>query len=210
MILPDPPVLVITDRRMAARPLPELIESALRGGCRWVLLREPDLKSDALIALGADIAPLCRTHAARLSVSADLDAAVTIGADGLHLPQRLATANMVEQARARLTTGALIGISCHTLGEAKDAVEAGADYITLSPVFLTESKPGYGPALGVGLFGAITAQIDIPALALAGIEEANAAEVRTAGAAGIAVMGNVMRAGDPANAVTALIRAWKD
>lgn len=209
MTLPEPPVLVITDRRMATRPLVEVVERALDGGCRWILLREPDLDTPVLTALGREIAARCRTHGARLSISADLETAIAVDADGLHLPQRLAAADQIERARARLRPDAAIGISCHSLHEATEAALCGADYITLSPVFLTDSKPGYGPALGAGPFGEIAAHVGIPVLALAGISAANAAAVRAAGAAGIAVMGNVMRADDPAAAVAALIRAWE-
>jgi thiamine-phosphate pyrophosphorylase len=201
---------VITDRRLAGRPLAEVIAGALAGGCRWVLLREPDLDTDALVALGREIAPLCAGGHARFAVSADLDAADALGAGGLHLPQRLATSETVQRARARLGRDALIGISCHSREEADAAKAAGADYITLSPVFLTESKPGYGPALGTVLFGDIAARIGIPALGLAGISVENAAAVRDAGAAGIAVMGAIMRADDPAAVTQALIAAWRE
>lgn len=209
MTLPDPPILVITDRQMATRPLPEVVGGALQGGCRWVLLREPDLTGDPLIALGTEIRALCRAAGATLSISADLDAAASIGADGLHLPQRLAGSDMVALARTRLGPEALIGISCHSLTEAEDAVAFGADYITLSPLFLTESKPGYGPALGTGLFRGISAQLPIPVLALGGIDDRNALDVRNVGAAGFAVMGTVMRAVDPAETASTLITAWQ-
>jgi thiamine-phosphate pyrophosphorylase len=89
------------------------------------------------------------------------------------------------------------------------AKAAGADYITLSPVFLTDSKPGYGPALDPDGFHAIAKALDVPALGLAGITARNAPAVRDAGAAGIAVMGDIMRADDPATAMSALIDAWR-
>lgn len=208
MTLPEPPILVITDRRMAARPLGDVVGAALGGGCRWILLREPDLDTAALTALARELLPRCRAHGARLSVSADLETAAAIAADGLHLPQRLVNADQIEQARTRLGADALIGISCHSQVEADAAVALGADYMTMSPVFLTESKPGYGPAIGLDGLREYVSRVSLPVVALAGIGEANAAAVRAAGAAGIAVMGNVMRAEDPAAAVSALIGAW--
>jgi thiamine-phosphate pyrophosphorylase len=210
LTLPEPPILVITDRRMAARPLPGVIESALQGGCRWVLLREPDLGTDALTDLGLEIASLCQTHGVRLSVSADLDAATAIGAHGLHLPHRLASAEFAAKARARLGTDALIGVSCHSRAEADTAASFKADYITMSPVFLTESKPGYGPALETEGLQTLVRQTELPVLGLSGIEPENASQVRTAGAAGIAVMGSVMRAANPDAVLTSLIRAWAE
>ena len=89
-MLPEPPILVITDRRMASRPLADVLGAALEGGCRWVLLREPDLASGDLAELGRDVATLCKRHNALLSISADVTAATEIGAGGVHLPQRAA------------------------------------------------------------------------------------------------------------------------
>jgi thiamine-phosphate pyrophosphorylase len=208
LILPDPPILVITDRRMAARPLAGVVGAALAGGCRWVLLREPDLGRDALIGLGRELMALGARHNALLSVSADIAAAASIGAGGIHLPQRLADAATVAEARNVLGNDALVGISCHSLAEAAAAQSLGADYVTLSPAFLTDSKPGYGPALGVETLATIATELDIPALALAGIGPENASAVRASGVAGIAVMGLVMRAHDPAAAFRDLQSAW--
>jgi thiamine-phosphate pyrophosphorylase len=209
LTLPDPPILVITDRRMAARPLAGVVGAALDGGCRWVLLREPDLDRGALIVLGRELMALSAGHNALLSVSAEIAAAAAIGADGVHLPQRLADAASVDAARQSLGDGALIGISCHSLEEATAAQLLGADYVTLSPIFLTESKPGYGPALGAGRLAEMAAELDIPVLALGGIGPDNAAALNGCGVAGIAVMGLVMRAADPAATFWELRSAWE-
>ena len=209
MTLPRPPILVITDRRMAKRPLTDIVAAALDGGCRWVLLREPDLDRDALIDLGSQVAAVCRPRRATLSVSADIGAAAAIGAAGIQLPQRLADRASVARARAALGDGALIGISCHSLDEAVTARRLGADYVTLSPVFLTDSKPGYGPALGVETLTSATAALGLPVLGLGGIDAGNAASVKRTGAAGIAVMGSIMRADDPAAAFRQLLAAWE-
>ncbi|MCG8546674.1 MAG: thiamine phosphate synthase [Alphaproteobacteria bacterium] len=208
MTLPDPPVLVITDRRMAAVPLGGILKAVLDAGARWILVRELDLSGDALAAVVDEAGDLCARYDATLSVSADIDAAAAGRARGVHLPQRLAAPETVERARDRLGAGALIGISAHSLEEATAAQAAGADYVTLSPVFLTESKPGYGPALGLDTLGAQSAALSIPVVALGGIEPGNAAPVRQSGAAGIAIMGGIMRAEDPVAVMAALLRAW--
>src|SRR5207253_4071572 len=109
-------------------------------------------------------------------------------------------------ARARLP-GALIGASAHSAEEAAALLRAGADYITASPIFITASKPGYGPALGLDGFARIVAQARGPVVALGGITPENAATCFTAGARGIAVMGEVMRAADPQATVEHLLRA---
>ena len=210
MILPAPPILVITDRRMADKPLTDIIAAALRGGARWFLLREPDLPAAARLSVATSLAALCAPYGARLSVSADLAAAAAVQTTGIHLPQRMAQTETVAAARTQLGLDALIGVSTHSRAEAMAAQNAGADYVTLSPVFLTDSKPGYGPALGPDGFRSMTADLDIPAVALGGIAAETISSVRSAGAAGVAVMGGVMRAVDPETSVSGLISAWEN
>jgi thiamine-phosphate pyrophosphorylase len=84
---------------------------------------------------------------------------------------------------------------------------AGADYVTISPIFLTDSKPGYGPALGIAGLAATVAAANGPVLALAGINPSNARACLNAGASGIAVMGEIMRAADPEATVRAFLQA---
>lgn len=207
--LPQPPVLLITDRRMAARPLPDVAAAALKAGCRWMLVREKDLDGAALTALVTDIVDLARPLAATVSVSGRPEIAERAGAQGVHLPQAEAGRAAVANARRRLGPRGLVGVSAHDIDEALTAARDGADYVTLSPIFLTASKPGYGPAVGLGGLADIAACAPLPVLALAGVGAANAAACRNAGAAGIAVMGSMMRATDPEEAMAALIAAWE-
>jgi len=121
---------------------------------------------------------------------------------GVHLQAAAAVA----PARSRLGSAAIIGISAHGLDDVRAAVAAQADYVTLSPIFLTDSKPGYGPALGTAALRA-AAECDIPVLALGGVTADTAAACLAAGARGVAVMGEIMRADDPAAIVGDLVRA---
>jgi thiamine-phosphate pyrophosphorylase len=97
-------------------------------------------------------------------------------------------------ARALLGPGALIGVSAHDGAGIARAAAQGADYVTLSPVFPSLSKPGYGPPLELEGFARLAANAPLPVLALGGIDAGNAASVRAAGAAGVAVMGALLRA----------------
>src|SRR5262249_28392553 len=141
--LPFPPLLVISDRSQSGRPLPEVAAAVFRGGCRWVSLREKDLPARARHALLP--APVTGRHRddALGTVHDHSDGAVACSAAGVHLPGGSDPA----AARRRLPNG-LIGVSAHSPEEAAAQLAAGADYATLSPIFLTSSKPGYGPALG--------------------------------------------------------------
>ncbi len=201
MKLPSPPLLVISDRSQARRPLTEIAAAAFRGGCRWFSLREKDLAPGERRALLAEIVALGRDFAATVTVHDDIDTAVTLET-GVHLPGGSDPA----AARAWLP-GKLIGASAHSATEAASLIAAGADYVTVSPVFVTDSKPGYGPTLGLDGLAEAVATAKGPVIALAGIIPANAADCIKAGAAGIAVMGEVMRSEDPEATVRALVAA---
>ena len=200
--LPTPPLLVISDRAQARRPLVELAAASFAGGCRWFSLREKDLPAAERRALLAELVALGRRYGATVTAHDDLDAVVATGADGVHLPG----GGDPKAARARLPRG-LIGVSAHSPPEAATLIEAGADYVTISPIFLTDSKPGYGPALGLDGLAAAVATLKGPVVALAGINPGNARSCIDAGAAGVAVMGEIMRATDPEATVRALVRA---
>ena len=200
-MLPVPPLLVISDRRQARQPLQQVAEAAFAGGCRWFSLREKDLPPDERRALLGALVTLGRRFGAVVTAHEDIEAVAAVGAAGVHMPSGGSPAG----ARARLP-GALIGASAHSADEAAALLEAGADYVTLSPVFLTSSKPGYGPALGLDGLARIVAQVPGDIVALGGITPENAGACSAAGARGIAVMGEVMRAADPQATVEHILR----
>lgn len=193
------PFLLITDRLQAQRPLVEIIEAALLGGCRWVSLREKELDPDKRLELVQAILPKIREFEATLLVHGDVNAARL--ADGVHLP---AGAD-IEDARARLGEKAIIGLSCHTLEEVQKA--RGADYVTLGPIGKTSSKPGYAPRFGMDVLRE-AANVGPPVLALGGVDETNLGAIKNARAAGFAVMGSVMRSEDPTALVKRLLGVW--
>jgi len=202
MKLPAPPLLVISDRSQARQPLPEIAAAAFIGGCRWFSLREKDLPDAERRRLLAELVALGRRFGATVTVHDDTDAAIATGAGGVHLPDGGDPA----AARLRLPRG-LIGVSAHAPAQAAALLAAKADYVTLSPIFPSPSKPEYGPVLGLGALRDAAAQTSGAIIALAGIDEDNAAACLAAGAAGVAVMGEIMRAADPAATVRRLLEA---
>ena len=178
--------------------------AAFLGGCRWFSLREKDLLAGERLALLRELIALGRDYGARVMVHEDLDAAIVCGAAGVHLPGGSDT-----DAARRLLPMGLIGVSAHSPAEAAAQIEAGADYVTLSPIFLTQSKPGYGPAVGLDALAEAGRLAGGAVVALGGIDETNIAACLAAGAGGIAVMGEVMRAADPEATVRRLLAAMK-
>jgi len=205
MQLPDPPLLLVTDRRQARRPLAEIVAAALTAGCRWVSLREKDLPEDEQVPLLRALLPIARRHDARLMLHGEARLAKLAGADGVHLPSGSDPA----AARALMGPGKLIGVSIHTVTEAEAIDPQAADYALAGPAFETPSKPGYGPEIGRKGLGEIARAARVPVLAIGGINTARVADVIAAGCSGVAVMGGVMRATDPAREVGALLATLK-
>jgi thiamine-phosphate pyrophosphorylase len=199
--LPDPPLLVVTDRRQARRPLPEIVAAALASGCRWVSVREKDLPEEEQVPLARMLLPLARRHGACVMLHGEVSLAKLAGVDGVHLPSG---ADAVA-ARALLGPQKLIGVSIHTVTEAETVDPDVVDYALAGPAFETVSKPGYGPEIGRRGLSDIARAARVPLLAIGGINTTRVAEVIAAGCAGVAVMGGAMRASDPAQQVGALI-----
>ena len=194
------PLLVVTDRHRARRPLETIASEAVSAGARWIWLRDRDVPREQRRRLALRLADIVREVRGVLSSGADLALARDIGSDAVHLRDVASVA----EARHMLGASALIGISAHGAADAAAARAAGADSVTLSPIYPSASKPGYGPALGPKAI-ALAAGAGIPVVALGGIAAGNVAAVRAAGAAGIAVMGGIMGAVRPAEVVRDLL-----
>jgi thiamine-phosphate pyrophosphorylase len=195
------PLLVITDRRQARHSIEVVADAVGQGGGRWLLLRDKDLEPAARRSLAARLADIARRRGMHLSVSRDIDLAAECGASA-----HLQSAATVSAARQRLGPGAFIGVSAHGLDDVAAAAAAGADYVTLSPIFLTSSKPGYGPALGIAAIG-LAAKLGISVVALGGVTAGVVGPCLEAGACGVAVMGEIMRSDNPGRTVGALLSA---
>ncbi|MBO0729885.1 MAG: thiamine phosphate synthase [Acidimicrobiaceae bacterium] len=186
------PLLVVTDGEMASpRPLVEVVAASVDGGARAILLREKHLSPSARAALASQIRSLLEPVGGILIVASD----PTIPSDGVHLA---ATDPFPSDA-------SVVGRSCHSPADVLSAAEEGCAYATLSPIFATDSKPGYGPALGPSALRALP----LPTWALGGVTAQNAGACLAAGAAGVAVMGFVMRAPDPQATTASLLASLR-
>jgi thiamine-phosphate pyrophosphorylase len=194
-------LLVVTDRKLSARPVRDTVEAAMQGGAQWFWLRDRDMSEGDREQLAKELMRTVQGRAV-LTVGADVQLALRVGAHGVHLPARAD----VGAARAGLGPEAFIGVSAHCERDVQAAMSAGADYATLSPVFPSASKPGYGPALDVDAIARAGA-CGLPILALGGVTKANAGGCRDAGAAGVAVMGGISGALDPRAETAALLKA---
>jgi thiamine-phosphate pyrophosphorylase len=201
MQFPDPPLLLVTDRHQARRPLPEIVAAALAAGCRWVSLREKDLPQDEQVLLARTLLTMTRLHGAKLVLHGDAALAKLAGTDGVHL----SAGSDAAAARKLLGPDKLIGLSIHTAREAASIDQAVTDYAVAGPAFETPSKPGYGPEIGRKGLREMASAARVPVLAIGGINAVRVGDVIAAGCAGVAVMGGVMRAADPGREVSALM-----
>lgn len=175
-----PRLIVVTDRTQAADDLTSTLARAIDHGARAVLLRDRDLAPPHRQALADQVRPLLAAVDGWLIVAAP---APSDHPDAVHL----AAAQPVPDPRP-----ALVGRSCHSEAEVDRAVAERCDYVLVSPIYPTTSKPGYGPALGPSGLAALV-RAGQPVYALGGVSPETVAECRTAGAYGVAVMGPIMR-----------------
>jgi thiamine-phosphate pyrophosphorylase len=176
----------ITDRKaVAPKPVFKLIQQALRAGVDLIQIREKDLATRPLLELVRRSLTEARAAGSgtRVVVNDRVDVALGTGAGGVHLGRQSLPPDVV---RGMAPEGFLIGVSCHSLAEAREAEAARADYIVLGPVFETPSKLAYGPPLGLETLREVCAQVKIPVLALGGVTVERARECLEAGASGLA------------------------
>ncbi len=186
-------VVLITDRSL----LPENqflsgIEAALKGGVRAIQLREKNLPEDELRSLAREVLQLTRKYNALLIINHHAELADDLGADGVHLTESSAAVRKVRKQFPHL----LIGKSAHSLQGAMRAQHQGADFVTFSPVYDTPSKQQYGFPQGLEKLQQVCAGLDIPVLALGGIDLSRIATVRKHGAFGVALIRGIWNSPD--------------
>ncbi len=207
--------MLVTDRsaaaeRSAAGPYPRLedvVDAAVDGGVNVVQVRGPDLPSGELYELTTRLIGVVGSRALVL-VNDRLDVALATGADGVQLGQ---TALPTEAARPLVPT-LLLGRSVHDVACAAEAAVRGADLLVVGTMFATDSHPGQVPA-GPNLLRKIAAtlqprgRLGLPLVGIGGIAATNAAQVIAAGASGVAVISEILRAPDPREAAERLVAA---
>jgi thiamine-phosphate pyrophosphorylase len=201
----QPRLCLVTDRRSARVPLPEAVGAAVAAGVDWVQVREKDLAGAALQELAEELAAVARRArpGVRVLVNRRCDVALAAGLDGVHLGFDAAPPAAV---RRLLGPARLLGASTHAAGELDEAARAALSSLQLAPIFPPLSKPARGPALGLGALREAV-RGTLPVLAQGGIDSGNAGDCIRAGAAGVAVTGAILGAGEPGRAAEALRRA---
>jgi thiamine-phosphate pyrophosphorylase len=196
-----PIVCYVTDRKglTATDPIAALISSirsAIAAGVDWVQIREKDLVAREMLAVVTAAVRATQEHRAfksnpaRIIVNDRLDVALAAGAAGVHLGREsLPPADAVRWCRGgNAPPDFSVGVSCHSLADAREAEAAGVSYVVFGPVFDTPAKRPFGPPQGIEKLAKVCDSVRIPVIAIGGIDDENAAECLRAGAAGIAAI----------------------
>jgi thiamine-phosphate pyrophosphorylase len=200
-------LIVVTDRRLAgARGVVAVVAAALQAGAPTIQLREKEQGAGEVLPLARELRALTREHDALFFVNDRVDLALAVEADGVHLgPLDLP----VGEVRASVPPGFLIGYSTDDPDDARRAVSAGADYLGCGTVWPTSSKEDAGRVIGVEGLDRVARSVPIPVVGIGGVTPRRAEELRGTAAAGIAVVGAVMAAPDPAEATRQLLVSFR-
>lgn len=196
-------VYLVTDRTLSlGRPLDEVVLQAVRGGVSTVQLREKDISTRLFIEEAARIKRLLAPYGVPLIINDRVDVALAVGADGVHIGQEDMPYPL---ARKLLGPGAIIGLSVETVDQVREAEGFDVDYLGVSPVFATPTKPDAAPAWGLEGLGRARQLSHHPLVAIGGMNAVNADAVIRAGADGIAVVSAICSADDPRQAAEDLV-----
>ena len=159
----------------------ETARIAVEGGATVVQWRLKDVPRVDVVERGRATRSLCARHSVPFVVNDDVEAALMLGADGVHLGRADPGADTAREH------GLLLGLSAATLSEAQEA-DGACDYLGVGPVWETPSKPDADPAIGLDGLRQVCAEVSVPVVAIGGIDASNAADCIRAGAAGVAVI----------------------
>ena len=183
----------VTDRHwLSGRTLYSQVEEALKGGATFIQLREKELDEEHFLEEAKEIKELCRRYQVPFVINDNVEIALAVDADGVHVGQSDMEAGDV---RAKLGPDKMIGVSAQTVEQAVMAEQNGADYLGVGAVFPTGSK---ADALEVShdTLKAICKAVKIPVIAIGGISKENILELSGSGVCGIAVISAIFAKDD--------------
>ncbi|MGD6777151.1 thiamine phosphate synthase [Sutcliffiella horikoshii] len=185
----------------------DVLQEAIKGGITLFQFRE---KGDGAkvgvekLSLARELKEICKSNNIPFIVNDDIDLALKVKADGVHIGQEDAPFSVVDEL---LAPGMIIGVSCHTVEEAAAAVNNWADYIGVGPMYFTDTKKDIREVKGPGVIKEIrNAGLTVPIVGIGGITVENAAEVLAAGADGVAVISAISKAESALEAAKEFIR----
>ena len=181
-------LICITNRKLCSNNFLDQIEMIASAHPKAIVLREKDLSEKEYEQLARQVMQICQKHGTQCILHSFSNVATTLGATAVHMPLPLLQ-KMTPQEKSHFQ---IIGASCHSLEEAKEAQNLGCTYITAGHIFLTDCKKGL-PGRGLPFLEEICKAVRIPVCAIGGISSQNIESVRKTGAAGACIMSGFMR-----------------
>jgi thiamine-phosphate pyrophosphorylase len=186
MLLRETRIYPLTDVRLSGLSHAEQVVRLSNGGATLIQLREKNLTPREFFKQADEASHIARRRGVRLIINDRVDVALALQADGVHLGR---DDFPPEAARRLLGDKAIIGVSTHSVGQARKAARWPVNYLAIGPIFGTSSKSSPGPLVGLeGLRNVRDAIGDFPLVAIGGIGQDNALEVLKSGADAIAVI----------------------
>ena len=181
-------LICITNRKLCSNNFLDQIEMIASAHPKAIVLREKDISEKEYEQLARQVMQICQKHGTQCILHSFSNVATTLGATAVHMPLPLLQ-KMTPQEKSHFQ---IIGASCHSLEEAKEAQNLGCTYITAGHIFLTDCKKGL-PGRGLPFLEEICKTVRIPVYAIGGIASQNMESVRKTGAAGACIMSGFMR-----------------
>lgn len=181
-------LICITNRKLCSNNFSDQIEMIASAHPKAIVLREKDLSEKEYEQLARQVMQICQKHGTQCILHSFSNVATALGATAVHMPLPLLQ-KMTSQEKSHFQ---IIGASCHSLEEAKEAQDLGCTYITAGHIFLTDCKKGL-PGRGLPFLEEICKTVRIPVYAIGGISSQNIESVRKTGAAGACIMSGFMR-----------------
>jgi len=188
----------ITDSKLTKKNIFKDVDAAVKGGVRIVQYREKTLRKEEMVEEAKKLKEVCRENDVLFLINDFVDIALEVDADGVHLGLDDMS---YEKAREVLGEGKIIGLTAHNKEEAAEFEKLGVDYLGVSPVFDTATKLDAGRGMGVERLKEIISSVNIPCIAIGGINEYNAAEVLKTKVDGIAMISAIVTKDDVEEAV---------
>ncbi|MFT4552792.1 MAG: thiamine-phosphate pyrophosphorylase [Chlamydiales bacterium] len=198
-----PRLLLISDGSSHENPrFMSIMEEACAAGIEAIQLREKQLDEREFYLLSRQLREISKKYGVRLYINECVEIAKLIGADGVHLPEKNLSSLPCRDIQ--------VGVSVHSIDAARQAEKEGADYITFGPIFSTASKERYGSPQGLKILKKLTASVEIPVIAVGGIDRMRAVDCIRHGAYGISVISNIMHASQVGEAVQTMKKVMEE
>lgn len=184
-------IVCVTQRSACREVFLQRIEALAKGGIRNIILREKDMTEEDYRLLARDVMEICERYGFECTLHNFVNAAGELGAKRIHLPLHV----LRDMSSEEKSCFDVIGVSTHSIEEAREAVQLGADYITAGHIFETDCKKGLA-GRGLDFLRDICENINIPVYAIGGISPDNIGDIAASGAAGACLMSSLMKCSD--------------